>query len=1098
VKHKVIHTVTIKSEQQIRVFFILALIIPLFAGAQFYNGSNMSFGKNRVQFKDFFWTYFRFDRFDTYFYLEGKPLALFTAGYAEKQIKAIEDRLDFQLEDKIQFIIFNKKTDFRQTNLGLLTGEQYNTGGVTRIIGTKVFLYFDGTYQNFEKQIRAGIAEVIFNQIIYGTSFLSNLKNEALLSLPDWYQEGLLAYLSDGWNTDVDNRNRDAFFENRFKKFNKLSGEDAVLAGHSFWNYIADKYGETVIPNIIYLTRISKSVERGFMYVLGKPLKELIEDWHAYYDDKYRPLQKDGMYSTDNVVIKNPGRGVVYDRLRLSPDGENIAFVTNDMGQYKVWIKNLKTNKKKMIRKGGHKLNENVDLSYPLIAWHPSGKLLSVILEAKGKTILYFYTLDDKKFDKRFIYHFEKILDFSYSQNGKLFAVSAVKKGQTDIYVYNIAANSIEQLTNDIYDDLNPRFINNSKAIVFSSDRTSDTLKNEGFTPNKEMSHKYDVYVYNYARKSNVLQNLSQTADANEILPMQYENGYITYLGDGNGVYNRYMAKIDSTISFIDTATHYRYYSSSFPVTDKSFNILDQDINTKCRKAAEVVFYRNHYHLFVNGMVPAAEITKLKLTNTSFIDHLLMKNIPKKNDSLVSGFGLTTHKRLYNVRLSDIANEKDSNKIDVNNYTFGKQAFIQIGNSEGASDTLRSGNSTYIMPKQRNYDVEYSVNNMVSQVDFSYLNTSYQPFSGGYSPVYLNPGLNALFMVGITDLMEDYRITGGFRFSIDLNNTEYLISYANLKRRLDKEITYHRTVLKSFDDYSGVAMKQYSNELMYMLKWPFSEVFALKGTLTYKNDELVFGSTDIISLKSKNIMSHWGGIKAELVYDATRSTGLNLYNGLRYKIFGEYYQKVEKETKNLIVLGADFRYYQKIHRSFIWANRLAMSTSFGGNKLIYYLGGVDNWLFPKFNMDIPVDNKMNYAYQTLATNLRGFTQNIRNGNNFVVLNSELRMPLFRYLLNRPIKSEILNSFQIVAFGDVGSAWKGWNPYSDENTLIKKVIARNSLVVTVIRQIDPIVGGFGFGLRAKLLGYFVRADWAWGVESMSIQPMQFYLSLNLDF
>ena len=245
-------------------------------------------------------------------------------------------------------------------------------------------------------------------------------------------------------------------------------------------------------------------------------------------------------------------------------------------------------------------------------------------------------------------------------------------------------------------------------------------------------------------------------------------------------------------------------------------------------------------------------------------------------------------------------------------------------------------------------------------------------------------------------------------------------------------------------------------------------------------------------------MRHWGGIKAELVYDATRNVGMNLYNGLRYKIFGEYYQKVEKETKNLVVLGADFRYYQKIHRSFIWANRLAMSASFGSNKLIYYLGGVDNWLIPKFNADMPVDYSQNYAFQTLATNMRGFTQNIRNGNNFFVLNSELRMPVFRYLLNRPIKSEILNSFQVVAFGDLGSAWNGWNPYSDENTLIKKVIPRNALVVTVIRQIDPIVGGFGVGVRAKILGYFVRADWAWGVESMVVQPMQFYISFNLDF
>ena len=42
------------------------------AKAQFYNGMQMSFGKNRVQYKTNFWTYYRFDKFDVYFYTGGK------------------------------------------------------------------------------------------------------------------------------------------------------------------------------------------------------------------------------------------------------------------------------------------------------------------------------------------------------------------------------------------------------------------------------------------------------------------------------------------------------------------------------------------------------------------------------------------------------------------------------------------------------------------------------------------------------------------------------------------------------------------------------------------------------------------------------------------------------------------------------------------------------------------------------------------------------------------------------------------------------------------------------------------------------------------
>jgi hypothetical protein len=200
----------------------------------------------------------------------------------------------------------------------------------------------------------------------------------------------------------------------------------------------------------------------------------------------------------------------------------------------------------------------------------------------------------------------------------------------------------------------------------------------------------------------------------------------------------------------------------------------------------------------------------------------------------------------------------------------------------------------------------------------------------------------------------------------------------------------------------------------------------------------------------------------------------------------------------MMVLGFDIRNYQKVHRTLIWANRLAASTSFGDNKLVYYMGGVDNWLFPRFNSNTPVDYSQNYAFQTLATNMRGFNQNIRNGNSFFVFNTELRMPVFRYFYNRPIRSDFLNNFQIVAFGDIGTAWTGPTPYSEDNMLFTRYIYRKPLFIKVEMLKEPIVEGFGFGARTRLLGYFIRADIAWGVEDGKVRTPIFYFSLSLDF
>jgi len=235
-----------------------------------------------------------------------------------------------------------------------------------------------------------------------------------------------------------------------------------------------------------------------------------------------------------------------------------------------------------------------------------------------------------------------------------------------------------------------------------------------------------------------------------------------------------------------------------------------------------------------------------------------------------------------------------------------------------------------------------------------------------------------------------------------------------------------------------------------------------------------------------------------LVFDNTRNLGINLYSGTRYKIFAEYHQLINSNGNNLIVLGFDFRNYHKIHRTFIWANRIAGSTSLGSDKLIYYMGGVDNWLFPKFNQITPIDYNQNYAYQTLATNMRGFNQNIRNGNSFIVINSELRFPVFQYFSKTPISSSFLRSFQIVGFGDIGTAWTGSNPYSPENSLFTSYINSGPMHISVEVQKEPIVGGFGFGARATVMGYFIRGDVSWGVDDYRVREPVYYLSLSLDF
>ncbi|MBP9790610.1 MAG: PD40 domain-containing protein, partial [Bacteroidia bacterium] len=791
--------------------------------------------------------------------------------------------------------------------------------------------------------------------------------------------------------------------------------------------------------------------------------------------------------------------------LKTSSDGRYSVYVANNLGKYKVYLYDHERKKRKRILKSGYRsYAHETDISFPVLAWHPTGQMFAVIRERKGKLLMGTYTLETKKYEETPLFNFEKVLDFSYSDDGQSIVMSGIQKGQSDIFVFNLRTRVAEQITKDFFDDLNPHFIDKSRAIVFSSNRLNDTLG----VDNKTLLHdkaNYDVFYYDYKGQSTILRRITNTPRYNELQPMQYDSSAISYLSDENGIVNRYVAHLDSALSFVDTTEHYRMIVDNAPLTNYARSILSHDVNHTQDRISEIVFSNGKFHLYV-GRPRTSQFTETPLPKTLFRNEEERASVtPVVLPKTKTDF--TTIEIKDNDASSPTA-PVDSNAVNIDNYIFqsefpkskkkskdaGVSAFIvpkdsvAIKISEAANDSLG-----FQLPKQRNYEIAFSSTYFVSQLDNSLLNQTYQIFNGG-SPIYYNPGINGFFKLGISDLLEDYRITGGFKLAFDLNSNEYYLSFEYLKKRMDQSLTFYRqaTMLPEF------GTKQYSHELRYGNKYPFSDVSSLRGSIAYRNDKIVTLSYNQPSLEEPDRMVHWTTARLEYVFDNTISMGLNLFNGTRFKIFGEYYKQVNKQGSGMVIVGADFRHYLKIHRELIWANRFAASTSFGSEKLIYYMGGTDNWISPGFNISTPIDYSQNYYFQALASNLRGFDQNIRNGNSFALVNSEIRWPVFKYLLNRPIKSDFVRNFQIIGFGDVGTAWNGASPYDSTNMFNRSVISNTPFVVTVVKQNEPIVAGYGFGLRTRILGYFMRADWAWGVENRDIYPSKFYFSLGLDF
>jgi hypothetical protein len=1122
-----------------------AFFLPSLTFSQFYNGSQMEFGKNRIQHDEFLWTFYRFDKFDTYFYPGGKDLAVYTAKTALAHLTELEDLFDYEMESKIQFVLYNKQSHFRQSNIGIGADERYNIGGVTRIVGSKVFLYFEGDHAKLDAQIRSGIAEILLNEMLYGGDWREIMRNSAMLVLPDWYLKGLISYVSDPWNVNVENFAKDAVLSGKYDKFNRLTGDEAIYAGHSLWHFIAETYGRNVLSNVIYMTHVSRNVESGFLFVLGSSLKTLTSDWVNFYKSKYAPLEDQRSLPLANKLKTKTKPFRVYSQLKLSPDGRYVAFVSNELGQYKVWMYDIEKKKRRRIVKKGHKLERVNDYSYPLLSWHPSGKMLAIMLEEKAKPELWFYLMDEKKIEKKPIFTLDKVIDFDYSDDGRNMVFSGVFNGQSDIYLYNIGANTQQQLTNDVFDDLNPRFINNSKKIIFSSNRVDDTLRTSGVEIKSYNSNK-DIFIYDLQSKKPLLTRITNTPLIDESQPMEFSKDKYTFLSNENRVKNRFVAEVDSVISHIDTIAHYRYFTRVAPLTNSPRNIIEHEVYPELDKISEIIFYNGRYGLYAGptektipddfgnfdqmpfplGRPKLTKPEKPKAGQSSVSPVRVVKEEKKapepsppaspsgirvikeekKNQDTIAAAQVDTsaQERPKFKSVKAFEEEDNSDLIDINNYQFSGTYKEKPAVQKLTRDTVFAGLSKtveqempepdFILPNLRNYNVTYFTDYIVSQVDNNFANMAYQPFMGGSG--YNNPGMNGLFKLGISDLFENHKIVGAVRLSPNLSTNEYFLSYENLEKRLDKQYIFHRQGMMIFDRFA--IQKVHIHEVKNILKWPISEVASFRLTSNLRQDRMVTLATDFQNLQTPNVYNYWGNSKLEFVFDNVLNRGINLYNGTRYKIFAEYYRRFWSGGNYVGVLGFDFRNYKKIHRDLIWANRLAGSTSFGTNKLIYFMGGVDNWLIPRFDQTNRIDFSQNYVFQALATNMRGFHQNARNGNNFMVLNSELRWPIFRYLMNQPIKSDFVNNFQIIGFGDIGTAWTGLSPYSDDNTLNTEIIYANPFIITLRNQREPIIGGYGFGLRSRIWGYFVRADWAWGVEDGVVQPRVFYLSLSLDF
>jgi len=1088
------------------------------------------FGKNRVQYKNFKWRYYSTENFDIYFYDGGNEIAQIATEYLEKEFDRITDILGTVSYSKTEIFLYNSPTDLLQSNIGV-NDNSFDVAGQTDFIKPMVEIAYPGNAEEFKKILVFKLSSMLIYDMMFGGSLSDMFQNSYLLLLPEWFMNGAARYTAYGWDTDMDDYIRDMIRNKNLRNLSKFTGTDAELIGQSIWNFIAERYGTSYISNILNLTRIIRNEERSISGTIGIPYKSFLAEWSNYYMEQTSFIDQNYILPGKNDKEDSNKKSVTINDIKISPEGNYYAYAINNKGKYKVLLKWVGRKKEKVILKGGYKvINQEPDKNIPLLSWKDENTL-GIINTKYGKNYLWIYEIGSNKKIKKELTRINQVKDFDIVRNGNLAVLSADRNGDHDLYLISLRRNSIKRITSDFYDDVNPRFVPGTSSIIFSSNRTTDTIDVSGREIDN-ITNTYNIFIYNIDTTKSTVRRITNTL-SKSIKPMAVSADEFYYISDQQGINNLFkydlnkniyhqVSNFGSGIKDFDISYDKRYFSFVMAENGRdnlylseNYN-LDQNIFTAQTKRQQYL----NAKFVAQRLKESREKRELEKTNTeispdnekntigpaemnqqkeisstpTFLDQFREKEVMEGEENLID-----TRNYIFTAptqEIESIEEEAEESKeiLDTDNYVFDTDV-VQSGKSTGSflSNYRRLRKESDIAGPFP-YETKFSADNVVTSFVIDPL-----------------IGFGLTLETQMNDQLENHKFYGGILIPTDLKSGRFYGEYRFLKYTVDFFARYQRKSLFRPTENSSSAQKYTLNTYELGASLPISvtsrlSIIPFMETTRFWDldpNSVLFSATGPVTSKV-----NYAGVKFEFIYDNTSVAGLNLIQGTRGKVGLRHNEGISDSKKSFTNLYLDLRHYQKLHKELVLATRLFYGRYWGSNPQKYLLGGMDNWLFNKTNRSgendplthsVGVDNS-NILFAEYVTSLRGFNYNTFNGENALLFNAELRLPIIKYITSGPIASNFLRNLQFIGFYDIGSAWTGPSPFATENSVNTEILAPTGspFKARIQNFKNPWLSSYGFGVRTVLLGYYVKFDIAYPVEDLVRKDPKYLLTLGYDF
>jgi len=437
--------------------------------AQFYLLS-----ENKVQYRHLDWHVLKGPRVDVYYYPAEEALAPVALAWAEESYDALAPRFGHTVSDRIPLVIYASHTDFEQTNI-LPFNPPEGLLGVTDYLKRRVTLPFRGNMAEFRHTLRHEMVHVFQISLLYDRYDRS--PRSAGIAVPLWWSEGLAELWSGGEDARDEMILRDLVLGGRLppiQNLNYVVGGIVYPLGGRIHRWLADNYGDWRVAEFYRELWRYDSFEAAIEGIYGRSLARLNEEFQVAMRRQYYP----------SVEGRNslPAMATLVARAAIKPTwapddslGGKVVYATGSNGFVTIEEQSLETGRTTSLIASGrsvsfenlHAFDSRIDASRP--------GLLLLSSRFQDRDALVVFDRVRRKLVGRYQFPgLVSILSPVWGPDGSSVIFSGLaESGISDLYRVSLPEGTLEHLTDDPYQDLDPSVSPDGTRLVFASDRTA-------------------------------------------------------------------------------------------------------------------------------------------------------------------------------------------------------------------------------------------------------------------------------------------------------------------------------------------------------------------------------------------------------------------------------------------------------------------------------------------------------------------------------------------------------------------------------------------------------------------------------------------------